>query len=531
MGRRVSGVGYRVSAIFFAALAVVGCAVPFLQSKTEGSGVLVVALDSPVLTLDPAHVTELSSARVTSQVYETLVEYNSETGAFDPLLAQSWAVSSDGRVWTFTLRSGIFFHDGAPLNADAVVQNILRWMDASNPYHLGDFDYWQLLFGGFEGSGSIVRSVESVGDLRLRLTLELPHSPLLAALSTFAFGIVSPKAMYTDVDRLRLQPVGTGPFKFVEWKDDGEISLAANQAYWGGKPKLAGVRFVVVEDDAARPNALRDGKAHVVEGGDAAAVDAARHVAGAKVLFRPSRSVVFLSMNQKSAPLDDVRVRQAIAQAINRQAIVEKAYGGAAQAADQFTPPSVAGYDRGLTPLVYDRNAAKQLLNEAGYGGWVTQMWYPATPRASLPDPQTIAASIADDLRAVGIVASPSGADWPTFQRRSLEGGFSLYVQGWTGDSPDADSYLSGLFAGEQAARSIGYTSPAINTTLAAARAQNPGVERTALYKQAASTLRSDMPRVPLVHPQSPVLLAGEVKGLALSALGVESYRNVSLGK
>ena len=114
----------RVVLVALAAAMTVGCAVPFLQTKTEGSGIFVVALDSPVLTLDAANVTELSSARVTTQVFETLVEYNPATGAFDPLLAQSWAVSGDGRVWTFTLRSGVTFHDGTPLTSDAVVTTV-----------------------------------------------------------------------------------------------------------------------------------------------------------------------------------------------------------------------------------------------------------------------------------------------------------------------------------------------------------------------------------------------------------------------
>ena len=160
MGHRVSGIGPRVVQLALAALMTAGCTVPLLQSRNTASGIFVVALDSPVLTLDPALVTDLSSARVTSQVYETLVEYNPESGGVEPLLAQSWAVSGDGRVWTFTLRSGVTFHDGTPLTSDAVVENITRWMDTSSPYHRGDFDYWQILFGGFKGSGSLVRSVE-----------------------------------------------------------------------------------------------------------------------------------------------------------------------------------------------------------------------------------------------------------------------------------------------------------------------------------------------------------------------------------
>ncbi len=172
MGNRVRSVVYRLTALALVAAVTIGCSVPTLSARR--GGVFVVALDSPVLTLDPALVTELSSARVVKQMCETLVSYDAETGTFQPRLAVSWAVSGDGRVWTFTLRSGVIFHDGTPLTSDAVVQNITRWFDPASPFHRGDFDYWQMIFGGFRGSGSIVRSVERVDDYRVRLTLEQP---------------------------------------------------------------------------------------------------------------------------------------------------------------------------------------------------------------------------------------------------------------------------------------------------------------------------------------------------------------------
>ena len=143
-------------------LAVSACTLPW-SAPIQGEGTLTVALGGPIITLDPAAVTDLNSERVCVQVYETLVEFNSQTGKFDPLLAQSWSSSSDGRVWTFTLRSGVTFHDGSALTAGAVIENFNRWMDTSSPYHRGEFDYWQMLFGGFKGSGSIVRTVRARG--------------------------------------------------------------------------------------------------------------------------------------------------------------------------------------------------------------------------------------------------------------------------------------------------------------------------------------------------------------------------------
>ena len=524
------GLGHTLVLLVLVIVVSAGCAVPFLQTKTAGSGIFVVALDGPVLTLDPAQITELSSARVASQIYETLVQYNSESGAVEPLLAESWSVSENGLVWTFVLRKGITFHDGTPLNADAVVQNFNRWMDTANPYHRGDFDYWQILFGGFRGSGSVVRSAEQMDDLRVSVTLEQPWSPLLSDLTLFPFSIVSPAALRSDVDNVRRLPVGSGPFRFSQWKNDSEVVLTANDRYWAGQPKLGGVRFLIMPDQTARIAALRAQQVHLVEGSDAAGVEQARKMPGVKVILRPSQTVVSLSINQKATPFDDSRVRAAIARSINRQALVTDAYAGMAQVAEQFVPPGIAGADRGLTALTYSVEEARMQLEQSGFAGTiVTQLWYPAKPQPSLPNPRTMAESIAHDLQAIGIAVSVLGSDWPTYQRRSLDGGFPLYLQAWTGDSPDADSFLSGLFASDSVARSIGYANPQLKTTLADARTLSTWPQRLPQYQQAAAIVRNDMPRIPLVHPLDPVLLAGSVAGFVPSVLGVESYRGVTL--
>ncbi len=529
MGNRVRGVVSRLTALALVAAVTIGCSVPTLSARR--GGVFVVALDSPVLTLDPALVTELSSARVVKQMCETLVSYDAETGTFQPRLAVSWAVSGDGRVWTFTLRSGVIFHDGTPLTSDAVVQNITRWFDPASPFHRGDFDYWQMIFGGFRGSGSIVRSVERVDDYRVRLTLEQPYSPLLAAFSLFPFSIVSPTAMASDVDALRRRPVCTGPFRFGEWASDGAVALTANEAYWGGRAKLDAVRFVAMGSEAERMAALRNGTVHLVEGSmDSARL--ARQMSGVKVFLRPSRSVVFLSINQKAAPFDDARVRQAVAQAIDRKAIADKLYGGLAQPADQFVPPGIAGYDRTLAGISYNRSTARQLLTDAGYGGGLlSQLWHPTRARSLMPDPRALAETIAGDLRGIDIVTVVNSLDAVTYQQRSLEGALPLYLQTWTGDIPDADSFLTNLFASDAVSRSIGYSSPEIKTTLAAARSESNASQRVTLYQQAAAMLRSDMPRVPLVYVQSPVLVQRQVSGFTPGPFGLESYQTVSLGR
>ena len=371
---------------------------------------------------------------------------------------------------------------------------------------------------------------ERVDDLRLRVVLERPWAPLLSALALPPFSIVSPTAMRLDVDSVRQWPVGTGPFTFAGWSGD-DLELTTNAAYWGAPPRVARVRFRVIEDSESQLAALRAGSVQLVEQSDADGAAAAKRLTNVKVVLRPSQSVVSLSINQNADPFGEKPVRQALAYAVNRKAIVEKAYAGMAQIADDFTPPALSGPNTEPVDL-YNRALASATLSDAGFGGSVmTQLWYPSRPRPLLPNPRTVAEMIAADLRAVGVVVSLNSADWPTYQRKALDGAYPLYLQGWIGDTPDPDSYLTPLFAGDTVTRSIGYNSPELRALLTLGRETTGDAERQATYSDANKTIRDDMPRVPLVYPQTPVLVAVSVKGFVPSALGFESYRNVSVSR
>ena len=203
-----------------------------MSEFASAAGDFVVALDRDVTGLDAALVEDAASLLVTAQIYDTLVAYQ-PGGSFPvPGLAQSWSASADGLTWTFNLRLGTRFHDGTILDADAVVFNIRRWWDAANPYHNGSFVYFEAVVGGFRGNPNcLITDVYAVGSTQVQIVLAEPNSALLGMLAMPAFGIASPAAIQAGT--LEANPVGTGPFRFVERVLGSHISLAANAAYWG----------------------------------------------------------------------------------------------------------------------------------------------------------------------------------------------------------------------------------------------------------------------------------------------------------
>ena len=280
-----------------------GSVIP-VSEFASATGDFVVALDRDVAGLDAAVVEDTASLLVAAQIYDTLVVYRPSDSFPMPGLAQSWSVSADGLTWTFNLRPGVSFHDGTALNADAVAFNIRRWWDAANPYHTGDFVYFEALFGGFRGDpGCLITDVHAIGSTQVQLVLRQRDSVLPSLLASGAFGIASPAAIQADT--LGVHPVGSGPFSFVERVPADRIRLAANAAYWGGTPHLAGLVFQVISDTTARFAALKSGTVHSAEGyAPGAATDPDLHP-----MSRPSLNIGYLGINQGHTPLNSPLVQ------------------------------------------------------------------------------------------------------------------------------------------------------------------------------------------------------------------------------
>ncbi|MFC7687447.1 ABC transporter substrate-binding protein [Ureibacillus sp. GCM10028918] len=478
------------------------------------------------VSLDPAIVTDGESFKVTENIYETLLNFGEQDTTINPGLAKEWEVSEDGLTYTFHLQEGVKFHDGTDFNAEAVVKNVERWKGGAEE----QFYYFHSMFKA-EGE-DIIASVEAVDDKTVVFTLSRPQAPFLKNIAMSPFAIASPTAFEAAGETFGDNPVGTGPFKFVEWKRNDSITVEKNTEYWQeGLPKLDTIIFRAIPDNSARLNALMTGEIDLADGvnpSDAASVESNGDL---QLIERPSMNIGYLGLTNTRPPFDNKLVRQAVNHAIDKQAIVDAFFQGRAEVAVNPMPSSISGYNDEITGYEYDPEKAKELLAEAGYDGAEIELWAMPVPRPYMPDGQKVAEAIQKNLSDVGIPSKIVTFEWATYLEKAKNGEADAFLLGWTGDNGDADNFIYTLLDKD----TIGsnnyayYSNDEVHELLIAAQSEIDEEKRTELYKQAQQIIHEDAPWVPLAH--SIPLLAGKkgVTGYLPHPTGSESLINVSM--
>jgi len=532
------------------------------DETTEGGaegGTLVFAGASDPVVLDGALVSDGESIRVITQIFETLVAL--EPGTTEPVagLAESWEADDAGTVWTFKIREGVTFHDGEPLDAEAVCFNFDRWYNFEGPLqNPGATYYWQVVFGGFatfnKDSGapeeSLYESCEATDETTAVLTLTKPSATFIPALSQQAFSIASPKALEefnadegtTDADGIfspsgtfgTEHPIGTGPFEFVSWTRNDRLVLKRNENYWGDKAKLDQLIVRPIADNAARLQALQSGEIQgydLVEPQDIATLEGDENL---EVIDRPAFNVAYVGFNIAKKPTDDVKVRQAIAYGLDRQSVVDNFYSGRAEVATQFMPPEVVGYADDVTTYEFDPEKAKQMLQDAGYELPVPlEFWYPTDiSRPYMPDPKRNFEAFAASLNKSGFKVTAKSAPWnPDYLGRADEGNAgNLRLLGWTGDYGDADNFIGTFFQSPQKAWGT-TTTPLteIQGLLDEAEIETEESKREELYQEANRKIMEELPGVPYAHSRPALAFTANVNGYVASPTTNESFASVTL--
>jgi peptide/nickel transport system substrate-binding protein len=525
---------------------------------TEG-GTLVFAGASDPVALDGALVSDGESIRVITQIFETLVALKPGTTEPEPGLATEWEANEDGTVWTFKIREGVTFHDGEPLNAEAVCFNFDRWYNFEGPLQSpGATYYWQVVFGGFAtynpDSGapedSLYESCEATDDTTAVLTLTKPSATFIPALSQQAFSIASPKALQefkadegtVDEDGVfspsgtfgTEHPIGTGPFKFDSWVRNDRLTLSRYDDYWGEKAKLDTLIVRPIADNAARLQALQTGEIQgydLVEPQDIATIEGDSTL---QIIDRPAFNVAYVGFNIAKKPTDDLEVRKAIAYGLDRQSVVDNFYSGRAVVATQFMPPEVVGYADDVPTYEYDPEMAKKILTDAGYTLPVPlEFWYPTdVSRPYMPDPKRNFEAFAASLNNSGFKVTAKSAPWnPDYLGRADEGNAgNARLLGWTGDYGDADNFIGTFFQSPQKAWGT-TTTPLteIQQLLNDAEIETEQSERERLYQEANRQIMTQLPGVPYAHSRPALAFTAKVQGYVASPTTNESFATVTI--
>ncbi len=508
---------------------------PAMSVGAQTTRTFVFGQSGDAVKLDPALIEDGLSGRVVNQIFETLVTFDGATTRIKPALAESWETSPDGKTWTFHLRQGVTFHDGTPFDASAVKANFDRWQSqAGDPQHKpAEFIYWN----DVAGFNDLIASTNVVDTYTFQIVNKDASGPFLLNMALFAFAIVSPATLQmlasSSIPDASSAPAGTGPFKFVEWVRGDHITLAANDSYWGGRPNIDQAIIRVITDNAARFFELQSGNIDMMEFPNPDDVKVAQNNPALQVLFRPSLNVAYIDFNQFQQPFSDRRVRQALAEGINRQAIVDSLYGGVGIVAKEMLSPGMLGYNDDIQAIPYDPNHSKQLLADAGMGnGFTTDFWYMPVDRPYYPNPQAIAQAVCNDWAAINVKCNLKTKDWTAYLDSARKHEFPTWMLGWTGDNGDPDNYLYFFFGVQPVKDKPNYNTwdnAQVRDLLLQAQRSVDDTQRDQLYKQVDSIVRAELPKLPFAHTTPPLFAQAYVQGYVTNPTGTEIFNAVTV--
>ncbi|GAA1050038.1 ABC transporter substrate-binding protein [Arthrobacter russicus] len=496
------------------------------------------------LSLDPALATDSDSERVSRQIFEGLVSLDQTTGKPSPALATSWTSSNNGYAYQFKLRENVTFQDGQPFDAAAVCTNFNRWFTypvQSNPASLPAT--FRDVFKAFSNDpgNSVFKSCTASDASTVEIALSVAVTNFVEALSQPGFGIASPAALASGtadvldqkaganpVSNFGLNPVGTGPFKFASWQN-GTVTLTQNPDYWGDKGQIETVNFVTYRQSAARLQALLSGR---IDGFDFVTTDSydALVKQGLQILPRDPFSVMYVGLNQQIPVMQDLKVRQAAAMAINKDAIVKSYFIDGSAPTSQFIPPKLSGFNNQVPGIGYNPENAKKTLSESSYQGEPLEFYYPLNvTRSYLPAPEKIYAEIAAQLTAVGFNIKPVPIEWSDnyLAKVTSPGTRAFDLLGTQGAYSDPDNFVGNLFGGPNT--ELGYNDPQLISKINRARSLPDGAERVAAYQAINNDIVSTVPAIPIVFPISALALSAKVTSYPVSPVLSEVFNKIKL--
>jgi len=449
--------------------------------------VLRVAITASPNTTEPATGDTRQASNVAWGIFDSLVWLNDE-GKIVPALAESWTVSEDGTEYLFKLRKGVTFHNGYPFTADDVVFTWKRGMGDDITYR-EDF--------------KVLKSVEKIDDYTVKMKTDKPSAMLLLQMNEH-WGILSKKYHEEVGESVYLQyPIGTGPFKFVQWIKGDRIVLEANPDYWQeGFPKVDKIIFRPIIESTTRVSAMKAGEIDIITRISSEEADSLKGEPNVKVITYPQDRVYYIAFNNltsgKGKPTEDALVRQAMNYAVDTQAIIDNLFNGHARQIAGFTIPGNLGYDPSIKPYPYDPEKAKELLAKAGYpDGFKIKM---AGISATYINFEQVIQAVVGYLEDVGIEVElefmESGKYWSLEAKRQLP---PLFGDSWSSSVGEAFPRLFGSVGGLDASYTAWFD-PKIVQMVDQIRQTVDSDERAKVYTDLQKYMKEDPPFIYLYH-------------------------------
>jgi peptide/nickel transport system substrate-binding protein len=452
-------------------------------SQAPDRNTLVMIIESSPTNLDPRVGIDAYSERIDSLIFDDLLNRDEHLNV-TPGLAERWEIP-DPLTYVFHIRRGVRFHDGRALTARDV-----KWT----------FD--SLLQGKIRTTRAAayryVDRVEAPDDYTVVFQLKEPFSTLLWNLSAGAMGVVP----YGSLTEITNRPIGSGPFRFVSAEMDKEVVLERNDDYWGEKAHVERVRLTVVPDTTTRALELRKGSADIVSNAlPPDMVLALENNPNLRIEHGPGTVLNYLSFNLRDPILRDVRVRQAIAYAIDRRIMIRYLWRNFAQPAASILPPQSWAYNPDVPKYDYSPEKANKILDDAGYPETRGVRFHLTMKTSTEEAPRLIAAVLQQQLRAVGIELDIRTFEFATFFADVTSGAYQMYSLRWIGGNEDPDifeyAYDSEKFPPHGANRSF-YVNPKLDALVNAGRAQTDLALRKPIYGEIQTILATDLPSINL---------------------------------
>ena len=501
---------------------------------------------------DTAQYTTATDNDAAEPIYNRLAEFEKGGTAAGPALATRWDISEDGLTYTFHLRPGVKFHTTKwftptrDFNADDVLFTYNRMLNRDHPFRKAyptEFPY----FSSMSLDKNIAR-VEKTDPMTVVITLNSVDAAFIQNIAMSFASILS--AEYADQllkegkpSDINQKPVGTGPYVFQRYQKDSNIRYAANKDYWDpSQVKLDNLIFSINTDASARMQKLRKNECQVSLNPRPADVASLKQDPKLQVIEKPGFNVGYIAYNvmdkikgsNEPNPMAQLKVRQALDMAVNKQQIIDSVYQGAGQLAVNAMPPTQWSYDDTIKDAPYNPEKAKELLKEAGIKeGTEITLWAMPVQRPYNPNAKLMAEMLQSDWGKIGIKAKIMTYEWGEYIKRSKGGKNGAMLIGWSGDNGDPDNWLGTLFGCDaiEGNNFSKWCNPEFDKLIKTAKATTDVAERTKLYKQAQHLLKEQVPMTPIAHSTVYQPMRSTVQDFKISPLGLTSFYGVGISK